>query len=30
MPDEQAIWFLSGIQEPQSTANPRSFLTEAP
>lgn len=30
MPNKQAIWFLSGIQETQSMANPSSFLTKAP
>lgn len=30
MSNKQAIWFLSRIQEPQSMANPSSFLTKAP
>lgn len=29
MPDKQAIWFLSGTEEPQSVAKPSSFLTKA-
>lgn len=30
MPDKQAIWFLSGTEEPQSMAKPSSFRAKAP